>query len=848
MVELLTSGSTVIEVSDDPADFDPYHLSHGYYGAADDHSYSDVYDHHQSQERRNIGNLYLRLRVICSNIIDGKWKPEEEQEVSVFVKEFGYEHEDDLNKPLPKLPGSSTYASSNSSDSFYSEPIYGITNHITNTASNRRTSPKPPPVPDSSRRPSLPSCMSQSVISCNNVIRTEPAVPLPPFNKQHSTPCLGPTSDNSLIYADTTKNLDSSFKANDKLPPVPPSKLSIMAKTAGRKIAKKFIGIRKLSRGSLDCGEPLSLPNLSNANASGSSPVYGTSSSSSSSLNGSRGSVAVNKTHVKPVPAPVQPQSGLRRPISRPSIPPPEPPKNSDGRGGNSEGSNNSNYDIYNKSNSSRGHENEDEDFDDSDFYDSDSELIRNFVSQVQPIYSMEEEPLYQYYAYGISIKPEDDYQPVIPKNLGLTLDMLVPRVGQRTLWCELSEVIASGILSILSDKQKELQEAIFEILTSEVSYLKSLDVLIGVFYKNKELIGVLNEEEKGYLFGNVEKVRDCAHSFLTELLGKWEESWYIQEIGDIINQNAISKFSVYKEYCRNKPYQDKVIQRLRHTRDEFVNILKTLEEDPRCQMLRMDSFLMLPMQRITRLPLLVNAVLQRTSSAKEKAKCEEALKSLTNLVLECNEAARESQDAEETSSILDKLEFRNIPNKPISSFGQFVMKGDFMKNPFDQGRSGTQINWTFRKNKRTIYWVLLFSNQLFVTKRKTNGKFEVLDQAPPEDANIKPLPNLEGVANDFQSFFMLHFDKKETVYFLAARTTSEIERWKNKLEAMKQSRKLLRVESIFPYEARRPDELSFGVGDLIDVGQMQPDGWYFGTLGHGGCSGWFPGYYCCEL
>lgn len=82
---------------------------------------------------------------------------------------------------------------------------------------------------------------------------------------------------------------------------------------------------------------------------------------------------------------------------------------------------------------------------------------------------------------------------------------MLVPRVGQRTLWCELPGVLSSGILSILSDKQKQLQEAIFEILTSEVSYLKSLDVLISLFAKHEELLGILNEEERGYLFGNID-------------------------------------------------------------------------------------------------------------------------------------------------------------------------------------------------------------------------------------------------------------------------------------------------------------------------------------------------------
>ena len=92
----------------------------------------------------------------------------------------------------------------------------------------------------------------------------------------------------------------------------------------------------------------------------------------------------------------------------------------------------------------------------------------------------------------------------MIPKNLGLTLDLLVPRVGQRTLWCELPEVISSGILTILSDKQKQWQEAIFEILTSEVSYLKSLDVLISLFYESQDLCCILTTEEMKCIYGNI--------------------------------------------------------------------------------------------------------------------------------------------------------------------------------------------------------------------------------------------------------------------------------------------------------------------------------------------------------
>ena len=82
----------------------------------------------------------------------------------------------------------------------------------------------------------------------------------------------------------------------------------------------------------------------------------------------------------------------------------------------------------------------------------------------------------------------------------------------------------------------------------------------------------------------------------------------------------------------------------------------------------------------------------------------------------------------------------------------------------------------------------------------------------------------------------------------MGARTQSEVERWRQKLEGLKTTKEepeeIKSLEAIFPYEARRDDELSFDVGDLIRVTQIQPDGWYFGekTNPTTGESGWFPG------
>jgi hypothetical protein len=50
------------------------------------------------------------------------------------------------------------------------------------------------------------------------------------------------------------------------------------------------------------------------------------------------------------------------------------------------------------------------------------------------------------------------------------------------------------------------------------------------------------------------------------------------------------------------------------------------------------------------------------------------------------------------------------------------------------------------------------------------------------------------------------------------------VERWRQKLDQLKNTKEL-KVEAIFPYVAKRSDELSFEVGEIIKVEQIQPDG-----------------------
>jgi hypothetical protein len=108
MVDILASTKTLIEVGEEsseppkPGDLYQYSSDSFYSGkcgltdpnctTGNNAYYSDVGLKTEEEDSGiYVTNLYMRIRVICSNIVDGKWKPEEEQEVTILVKEFGCE-------------------------------------------------------------------------------------------------------------------------------------------------------------------------------------------------------------------------------------------------------------------------------------------------------------------------------------------------------------------------------------------------------------------------------------------------------------------------------------------------------------------------------------------------------------------------------------------------------------------------------------------------------------------------------------------------------------------------------------------------------------------------------------
>ncbi|KIN98751.1 hypothetical protein M404DRAFT_1005095 [Pisolithus tinctorius Marx 270] len=69
----------------------------------------------------------------------------------------------------------------------------------------------------------------------------------------------------------------------------------------------------------------------------------------------------------------------------------------------------------------------------------------------------------------------------------------------------------------------------------------------------------------------------------------------------------------VYLNHCVNQANAGKVLQSLRDTNPELSVQLQCLREDPLARNLDLSSYLLVPMQRLTRYPLLIRQILQYT-------------------------------------------------------------------------------------------------------------------------------------------------------------------------------------------------------------------------------------------
>ncbi|KAG8581019.1 hypothetical protein GDO81_007516, partial [Engystomops pustulosus] len=427
-----------------------------------------------------------------------------------------------------------------------------------------------------------------------------------------------------------------------------------------------------------------------------------------------------------------------------------------------------------------------------------------------------------------------------------------------RSTWSQLSVVKKNGLSQSIGQEERKRQEAMFEVISSEHSYLLSLEILIRMFKNSKQLCSTMTKTENHHLFSNITDVCEASKKFFKELEGRHQRNILIEDISDIVEKHAKSTFDPYVKYCTNEVYQQRTLQKLLSTNISFKEVLMKIEAQEECRNLPMISFLILPMQRVTRLPLLMDTICQKTpkDSTKYEA-CKRALKEVSKLVRLCNEGARKMERTELMVTINSQLEFKIKPFPLVSSSRWLLKRGELTSFVEDTGI------FSKRTTKQQVYFFLFNDVLIITTKKKSDESYNVTDYAMLDQLHVEqydnedlssPQKNSTPILYSRQSsanhLFTLtirsNYAGDEVEMLLGAETLSDRARW---ITAMGQSRDkactdrttLTQVEIIRTYTAKQPDELSLQVADVVLIYQKVNDGWYEGERLRDGERGWFP-------
>ncbi|XP_027140386.1 intersectin-2a isoform X3 [Larimichthys crocea] len=341
--------------------------------------------------------------------------------------------------------------------------------------------------------------------------------------------------------------------------------------------------------------------------------------------------------------------------------------------------------------------------------------------------------------------------------------------------------------LDTMTPQERKRQGYIHELIQTEETYVEDLELVLEVFHKPMSESGRLTEAEMGVIFVNWRELIMCNTKLLKALRVRKKtggENMPVQLIGDLL-ASELAHMQPYIRFCSCQLNAAALLQNKTHNQPDFKDFLKKIATNYRCKGMPLSSFLLKPMQRITRYPLLIKNILEHTPDGHaDRSPLREALERAEELCSQVNEGVREKENSDRLEWIqshvqcegpIEHLVFNSLtnclgPRKLLHSGRLYKTKSsrelwaflfnDFLllthsAKPFSS--SGPDRLFSLKTNiQLKMYKTPLFLN-------------EVLVKMPPDPSSDEPL------------FHVSHIDR---VYTLRTETLNERTTWVQKIKA----------------------------------------------------------------
>ncbi|XP_053314559.1 intersectin-2 [Spea bombifrons] len=223
--------------------------------------------------------------------------------------------------------------------------------------------------------------------------------------------------------------------------------------------------------------------------------------------------------------------------------------------------------------------------------------------------------------------------------------------------------------LDTMHPMERKRQGYIHELIQTEERYMDDLQLVVEVFQKPMADSGSLNESEMGLIFVNWKELIMSNTKLLKALRVRKKtggEKMPVQMIGDIL-ATELSHMQAYIRFCSCQLNGASLLQSRTDGDPEFKDFLKRLATDVRCKGMPLSSFLLKPMQRITRYPLIIKNILENTPETHpDYSNLRFALERAEELCSQVNEGVREKENSERLEWIQTHVQCEGLTEQII--------------------------------------------------------------------------------------------------------------------------------------------------------------------------------------
>ncbi|EPY74940.1 intersectin-2 [Camelus ferus] len=342
--------------------------------------------------------------------------------------------------------------------------------------------------------------------------------------------------------------------------------------------------------------------------------------------------------------------------------------------------------------------------------------------------------------------------------------------------------------LDTMQPVERKRQGYIHELIETEERYVDDLQLVVEVFQKRMAEPGFLTEGEMALIFVNWKELIMSNTKLLKALRVRKKtggEKMPVQMIGDILAAE-LSHMQAYIRFCSCQLNGAALLQQKTDEHADFKEFLKKLASDPRCKGMPLSSFLLKPMQRITRYPLLIRSILENTpENHVDHSSLKLALERAEELCSQVNEGVREKENSDrlewiqmhvQCESLAEQLVFNSLTN--CLGPRKLLHSGKLYKTKSNKELHG----FLFNDFLLLTYMVKQFavssgSEKLFSSK--SNAQFKMYKTPIFLNEALVKLPT--DPSSDEPVFHISHIDR---VYTLRTDNINERTAWVQKIKA----------------------------------------------------------------